>query len=145
MPYYNFSALTAALLNNSRTVQRGFDVFGHVHLPYTPFRLIGLFQWFEPNAKVDRDPLDFYRYMVGVEWQINEFVRLAVDTQNLNFYHGQEPFPTAYANTFGDVFLPIKNTSTASGAPKTFPAPKTVTDPVPRDTHAIELNLEFAF
>ncbi len=143
VPYYNFSALTAALLNNSRTVQRGFDVFGHVHLPWTPFRLIGLFQWFEPNAKVDRDPLDFYRYMVGVEWQINEFVRLAVDTQNLNFYHGQEAFSTAYANTFGEVFLPIKNT-TAKGAPP-FPAPKTVTDPVPRETHAIELNLEFAF
>jgi hypothetical protein len=83
--------------------------------------------------------------MVGVEWQINEFVRLAIDTQNLNFYHGQEGFSTVYANTFGDVFLPIKDTSTAKGAPKTFGAPSVVNDPVPRDTHAIELNLEFAF
>jgi hypothetical protein len=143
VPYYNFSALTAALLGNSRTVQRGFDVFGHYHIPETPLRLIGLFQWFEPNSKVNRDPLDFYRYMVGVEWQINEFVRLAIDTQNLNFYQSQEPFSTAYANTFGNVFLPIKNTTSKTSP--SFQPPKTVTNAVPRDTHAIELNLEFAF
>ncbi len=59
VPYYNFSALTAALLGNSRTVQQGFDVFGHVHIPETPFRLIGLFQLFEPNTKVDRGPARF--------------------------------------------------------------------------------------
>ena len=144
VPYYNFSAMTAALLGNSRTVQQGFDVFGHLHIPETPFRLIGLFQWFEPNSKVNRDPLDFYRYMVGVEWQINEFMRLAIDTQNLDFYHDQEPFSTAYANSFANVFLPIKNTS-ASGRKPNFPPPKTIADPVPRDTHAVELNLEFAF
>jgi hypothetical protein len=143
VPYYNFSAMTAALLGNSRTVQQGFDVFGHLHIPETPFRLIGLFQWFEPNSKVNNDPLDFYRYMVGLEWQINEFVRLAVDTQNLQFYHDQTPFSTAYANSFADVFLPVPNTKTGKGA--TFNPPKTVTDPVPRDTHVLELNLEFAF
>ena len=143
--YYNFAALTAALLGNSRTVQQGFDVFGHLHIPQTPFRLIGLFQLFQPNTHVDHDPLDFYRYMVGVEWQINEFVRLAIDTQNLQFYEGQQPFSTAYANKFGNVFMPVPDTK--SGAPKgaTFAPPKYVTDPVPRDTHAIELNLEFAF
>ena len=144
-PYYNFSAMTAALLGNSRTVQQGFDVFGHLHVPETPFRLIGLFQWFEPNTKVDRDPLDFYRYMVGVEWQINEFIRLAVDTQNLNFYHSQEPFSTAYANKFGNVFLPVPDTKSGAAKGATFAPPKNITDPVPRDTHAVELNLEFAF
>jgi hypothetical protein len=142
--YYNFSALTAALLGNSRTVQQGFDVFGHLHIPETPFRLIGLFQFFQPNTHVDHDPLDFYRYMVGVEWQINEFVRLAIETQNLQFYEGQQPFSTAYANHFADVFVPVKNTGTG-GAAHPFLPPKAVTDPVPRDTHAIELNLEFAF
>lgn len=142
--YYNFSALTAALLGNSRTVQQGFDVFGHLHIPETPFRLIGLFQFFEPNTKVDHDPLDFYRYMVGVEWQINEFVRLAIDTQNLQFYEGQQPFSTAYANHFADVFVPVKNTNTG-GAAHPFLPPKAVGDPSPRDTHAFELNLEFAF
>ncbi len=143
VPYYNFSALTAALLGNSRTVQQGFDVFGHLHIPETPLRLIGLFQWFEPNSHVNHDPFDFYRYMIGVEWQVNEFVRIAVDTQNLHFYHGQEAFSTAYANQFADVFVPVKNTS-GKGSP-TFAPPKSVTNPVPRDTHAIELNLEFAF
>jgi hypothetical protein len=141
VPYYNFSAMTAALLGNSRTVQQGFDVFGHLHIPNTPFRLIGLFQWFEPNSKVNRDPLDFYRYMVGVEWQINEFVRLAIDTQNLNFYHGQEPFSTAYANQFAKVFVPVPHTGTKTN----FSPPTSIADPVPRDTHAVELNLEFAF
>jgi hypothetical protein len=94
---------------------------------------------------VDRDPLDFYRYMVGVEWQINEFIRLAVDTQNLNFYHSQEPFSTAYANKFGDVFLPVPDTKTGAAKGATFAPPKSISDPVPRDTHVIELNLEFAF
>ncbi len=141
--YYNFSAMTAALLGNSRTVQQGFDFFGHLHIPNTPFRLIGLFQLFQPNTKVDDDPLDFYRYMVGVEWQINEFVRLAVDTQNLSFYQGQSPFSTNYANSFADVFIPVKNTSKAGATP--FAPPRSITNPVPRDTHAMELNLEFAF
>jgi hypothetical protein len=145
VPYYNFSAMTAALLGNSRTVQQGFDVFGHLHVPETPFRLIGLFQWFEPNTKVDRDPLDFYRYMVGVEWQVNEFLRIAIDTQNLEFYHDQEPFSTAYANKFGNVFLPVPDTKSGAAKGATFAPPKNITDPVPRDTHAVELNLEFAF
>ncbi|HLI79433.1 MAG TPA: hypothetical protein VKV03_05590, partial [Candidatus Binataceae bacterium] len=76
-------------------------------------------------------------------WQINEFVRLAVDTQNLQFYHDQTPFSTTYANSFADVFLPIKNTTSAT-APK-FQPPKNINQPVPRDTHAVEVNLEFAF
>jgi len=145
VPYYNFSALSAALLNNSRTVQQGFDVFGHVQIPETPFRLLGLFQFFEPNTHVNSDPFDFYRYMVGVEWQVNEFIRIAIDTQNLNFYHDQTPFSTAYANKFGDVFIPVKDTATGAAKGATFAPPKTVSDPVPRDTHAIELNMEFAF
>ena len=142
--YYNFSAMTAALLGNSRTVQQGFDLFGHLHIPETPFRLIGLFQWFEPNSKVNRDPLDFYRYMVGIEWQINEFVRLAVDTQNLSYYHGQDPFSTSYANSFAKVFLPVPNTGKTGPKPN-WTVPTNITDPVPRDTHAVEVNLEFAF
>jgi hypothetical protein len=141
VPYYNFSALSAALLNNSRTVQQGFDVFGHVQIPETPLRVIGLFQFMQPNTHVDVNPFDFYRYMIGVEWQVNEFIRIAVDTQNLNFYHDQTPFSTAYANKFGDVFIPVTHTGSATK----FAPPKTVADPVPRDTHAIELNLEFAF
>ena len=61
----------------------------------------------------------------------------------LQFYHDQTPFSTAYANSFADVFLPVPNTKTGKGA--TFNPPKTVTDPVPRDTHVLEVNLEFAF
>jgi hypothetical protein len=83
--------------------------------------------------------------MVGVEWQINEFVRLAIDTQNLQFYQGQQPFSTAYANHFADVFLPVPDTKSCAAKGATFKPPSAVGDPCPRDTHAIELNLEFAF
>lgn len=140
--YYNFSAMTAALQNNSRTVQQGFDFFGHVHIPQTRFTLLGLFQMLQPNTHVNTNPLDFMRYMLGVEYRFNEFVRIAVDTQNTLFYHSQTPFPTAEANHFANIFVPIKNTK-AGGAP--FAPPTSITDPVPRDTHNVELNLEFSF
>ncbi len=134
--------MTQALLGNTRTVQQGFDFFGHVHIPQTRFTLIGLFQLFQPNTHVDADPLDFMRYMVGVEYRFNEFVRIAVDTQNTLFYQSQNPFPTAEANHFAKLFVPIKNTN-AGGAP--FQPPSHITDPVPRDTHSIMANLEFTF
>ncbi len=70
-------------------------------------------------------------------------LRLAVDTQNLQFYHSQDPFSTAYANHFANVFLPVPNTKTGKGA--VFSPPTNISDPVPRDTHAVEVNLEFAF
>jgi hypothetical protein len=140
--YYNFSAMTAALQNNSRTVQQGFDFFGHVHIPETRFTLLGLFQYFQPNTHVNTNPLDFMRYMVGVEYRFNEFVRLAVDTQDTLFFHSQTPFPTSEANHFAKLFVPIKNTN-AGGAP--FQPPTSIIDPVPRDTHSVQLNLEFSF
>jgi len=140
--YYNFAAMTQALLGNTRTVQQGFDFFGHVHIPQTRFTLIGLFQFFQPNTHVNADPLDFMRYMAGVEYRFNEFVRIAVDTQNTIFYQSQNPFPTSEANHFAKLFVPVPNT----GKKGTFFNPPTsITDPVPRDTHAVEINLEFSF
>src|SRR6266436_4682450 len=82
-----------AFLHNGRPNLEGFDFFGHFHVPGTKLTAFGMFQWFLPNTHVSMDPLDFRRYVVGVSYQINEFVRLAVDDQNLSFYHGQFGLP----------------------------------------------------
>ena len=145
-PYYNFAAMTAAFQNNSRTVQQGFDFFGRYHLPDTKFTAFGLFQYFQPNTKVDHNPLDFYRYVAGVQYQVNEFVRIALDTQDLQFFHGQDPISTKYANSFGKVFVPVANSNAGKkGQPATFLPPSFVSDPVPRDTHELELSFEFSY
>ena len=81
------------------------------------------------------------RYMLGVEYRFNEFVRIAVDTQNTLFYHSQNPFPTSEANHFAKLFVPVPHTGTTTK----FDPPTSITDPVPRDTHAVEINLEFSF
>ena len=142
VPYHNFSALVAALQNNSRTVQSGWDVFGHYKFPHTPLTAFGMFQWFQPNTKVNLNPLDFQRWIGGISYQYNEYLRIALDSQNLLFYHGQFPFSTKYANTFAPVFVKIPN---PGHTPPVVSPPTSVDQPVPRDTHAIFLNLEFNY
>ncbi|HEY6418306.1 MAG TPA: hypothetical protein VIX59_04815 [Candidatus Binataceae bacterium] len=142
VPYHNFSALVAALQNNSRTVQAGWDVFGHYKFPHTPLTAFGMFQWFQPNTKVNENPLDFQRWIAGLSYQYNEYLRIALDSQNLLFYHSQFPFTTKYANTFAPVFVKIPN---PGHIPPVVSPPATVNQPVPRDTHAIFLNLEFNY
>jgi hypothetical protein len=131
-PWANFGTLASALLNNGRSVQQGFDVFGHVHIPNTPFTLFGLFEWFQPNTNVDVNPLDFERYVAGISYQYNEFLRFSLDTQNLMYYHSQFAFPASEAHSFAPVTF----------SPKTLAS---VASAVPRDEHAFFLNAEFAF
>jgi hypothetical protein len=143
-PYHNFSTLVAALQNNSRTVQSGFDVFGHYKIRHTPLTLFGMFQWFQPNTKVNLNPLDFQRWIAGVSYQYNEYLRIAVDTQDLLFYHDQSPFSTRYANSFAPVF-PSARTPKGHAPPDHTFFPEFVDHPVPRDTHAVFVNLEFSY
>jgi hypothetical protein len=143
-PYHNFSTLVAALQNNSRTVQSGFDVFGHYKIAHTPLTLFGMFQWFQPNTKVDLNPLDFQRWIAGVSYQYNEYMRIALNTQNLLFYHDQFPFQTRYANSFAPVF-PSARTPKGHAPPNHTYFPEFVGHSVPRDTHAIFVNLEFSY
>ena len=42
-----------------------------------------MYQWFMPNDKFADDPLDFQRFIVGLSYQVNEFLRFAVDSQNV--------------------------------------------------------------
>jgi hypothetical protein len=108
---------------NTRSIQEGWDFLGHVDIPHTPFTAFGLFQQFLPNTKIDKDPLDFQRYDLGVQWLINKYLRVAIDTQAIQYYHNQFTFP-------------------AGETSKKSPA---VPFSVARDTHAFLLNLEFRY
>jgi hypothetical protein len=124
------NTLAGALLNNGRAVEQGYDIFGHLHIPETPLTLFGMFEWWQPNTHVDVNPFDFQRWIAGVSYQYNEFLRFSVNTQNISYYHQNFAFSHSYANTF------------AKGA---FPATGTVPNAVFRDGHSLFLNMEFNY
>jgi hypothetical protein len=127
-----------AILNNGQAREVGFDMFGHYHIPQTPLTAFGMYQWFMPNDKFANDPLDFQRFIAGVSYQVNEFLRFAVDSQNVLFYHNQESIPITYLQKFG--YVPG---ATFNG----LLVPQTGSIPfmVPRDTHSIFANMEFNY
>ncbi len=129
--YANNATLATALLNNGRAVEQGYDVLGHLHIPETPFTLFGTFEWFEPNTHVDKNPFDFMRWIAGISYQYNEFLRFALDTQNMLYYHQNFAFSEAYADKFATEF--------------SAPGVKTVPNSVFRDGHSFWLNAEFNF
>jgi hypothetical protein len=139
------TAVYQALLNNGRTRQLGFDMLGHYHIPDTKFTLFGMFQWLMPNDNVaGTNPLDFQRFVAGISYQYNEYLRFALDSQNLLFYHDQ--FGLSIPAAAGYNYVPG---SKFNGwfLPKTIPASLggKIPDLVPRDTHSIFLNMEFAY
>ena len=87
------------MFNNGRAVEQGYDVFGHLHIPNTPFTLFGMFEWFQPNTKVNLNPFDFQRWIAGISYQYNEFLRFSINTQNLSYYHNNFAFSQAEAKT----------------------------------------------
>ena len=131
-PYINFNTMATGFLNNANTVQQGFNLMGHFHIPRSPFTVFGLWSLLHPNTKVTSNPLDFQRWVVGVQWQINEYLRLALDSQNINFYRPQGSVSQAYVDSF---------------VPGVFkkPGTKVISPAVPIDTHSIFLNLEFSY
>ena len=129
-----------AFQNNGRSRQVGFDMFGHYLIPGTKLTAFGMFQWLLPNDNVDENPLDFQRFVAGMSYQWNEFVRVAVDSQNLLFYHNQFGIPVSYAQQFN--YAP-GGTFNGRLLPKT--GSFVIPDEVPRDMHTIFLNIEFAY
>ena len=131
-PLVNINTMATGFMNNGKATENGFDLMGHYHLPHTPFTVFGLWELFHPNTSVQDDPFDFQRWVVGVQWQINEYLRLAIDNQNFNYYHSQHDVSQAYVNSF---------------APGVFkkPGTKIIPDAVPVDTHSIFINLEFSY
>jgi hypothetical protein len=140
-PFSGYGSQTAAwqaILNNGQARQEGFDLFGHYHTPGTPLTAFGMFQWFMPNDKFNTDPLDFQRFIVGESYQVNEYLRFAIDSQNFSYYHNQESIPVSYLSKFG--YAPG---STLSG--RKVPATGDIPFMVPRDTHSIFANMEFNY
>jgi hypothetical protein len=131
--FADITTLAQALLNNGRSEQEGFDFFGRYHIPTTPLTIFGIFQLFQPNTKVQKDPFDFQRWIVGISYEYNEFLHFSLDSDNLDFYQGQTPFPTAEAKSFNSAasFTPLS---------KNF-----IFSPVPRDIHALFLHVEFDY
>jgi len=145
-PCYNpasgFGAQTAAwnaLLNNGQAREIGFDMFGHYHIPDTRLTAFGMYQWFMPNDKVTpTDPLDFERFVVGVSYQYNEFLRFALDSQNTLFYHNQMGMSVSQLEKYD--YVPG---SKLNGL--TLPKTGSIPNLVPFDTHSIWLNVEFNY
>jgi hypothetical protein len=132
------TAAYTAILNNGRAREIGADFLGHYHFPGTKLTAFGMYQWFLPNDNVNEDPLDFQRLVAGISYQYNEYLRFALDSQNLMFYHDQFSMPVSYLQGFGYVPGSVLN---GRKVPKTGSIPNLV----PLDTHAIFLNMEFAY
>ena len=127
-----------AILNNGQAQQEGFDFFGHFHIPETPVTLFGMFQWLQPNTQFSNDPLEFYRWVFGISYQYNEYLRFAIDSQNISFYHSQQSIPISVLKPFG--YAP-GGTFNGQQLPKTGSIPEMVQ----RDTHSIFANVEFSY
>ncbi len=134
------TAVYQALLGNGRERNVGFDFFGHYNIPDTKLSLFGMFQWFMPNDNISEDPLDFQRFIAGVAYQYNEYLRFAIDSQNVLFYHNQFGIPVSKAATFN--YVPG---STLNGRKLPSAAGFVIPNLVPRDTHSIFMNVEFAY
>jgi hypothetical protein len=132
------SSAQTAILNNGQADQQGFDFFGHFHIPETPLTLFGMFQWLLPNTNFSNDPLDFYHWVFGISYQYNEYLRFAIDSQNISFYHSQQSIPISVLKPFG--YAPG---GTLNG--QTLPKTGSIPDMVQRDTHSIFANVEFSY
>jgi cell division protein FtsB len=144
-------------MQNFNTKNRAWDVFGHVHIPYTPLTAFGMFQWWQPNVNVSHNPLDFMRWIAGVSWQYNEYLRFSLNSQNLLYYHKNFDVSKFYINnrlapgTFPNFktagFASRKAYATCGTTGPLFNnTPNcSVLDSVTRDNHSIWLNMEFSY
>ncbi|HZP45638.1 MAG TPA: hypothetical protein VFB15_08300 [Candidatus Binataceae bacterium] len=140
-PLSGFGAQTgawSALLNNGQARQVGASLFGHFHIPGTPFTPFGAFEWWQPNDKVNPDPLDFIHFVAGVSYQYNEFLRFAIDSQNTLFYQNQMSLPVSLLEKFN--YVPGAKLNGYK-----LPASGSIPYLVPLDTHAIFANVEFSY
>src|ERR1700691_5108899 len=123
-----------AILNSGQSRQIGWDMFGHFHIPGTALTPFGMFQWVLPNDEVTPgDSLDFMRFVVGVSYQYNEFLRFALDNQNVTYYHDQMSIPVTQLEKYD--YVPGSKLN-GQLLPKTGSIPNLV----PTDTHLIFRN-----
>ena len=130
--YATFSSLTSALLAGEHTRQQGFAFFGHARLGHSPFSVFGMYHYFQPNTNISgTNPLDFQRTVGGISYKFNEHFEIAVDDQNLNYFHSQFTMPAAQIATF--------SASLAAANPNGIP------NVVPGGTNAFFTNLLFRY
>jgi len=140
-PLSGFGAQTGvwqAILNSGKARQVGYDFFGHYHIPGTSLTPFGMFEWLMPNDKVSTNPLDFQRFIVGVSYQYNEYLRFALDSQNFLFYHNQMSLPVNSLKQYN--YVPGSKLNSIL-----LPEIGSIPYLVPRDTHSIWLNAEFNY
>lgn len=78
---------------NPAAIGQGFNLFGHVNVMDYPVSVFGMWQRWYPNLDINPDPLDFDRFVFGVEWSIESWLRVAVDSQNLVYLHSGPNVP----------------------------------------------------
>ncbi len=127
-----YSNLANALLNNGRSYQQGFNVFGHYDIPDSKFSLFGWLEEWNPNTMVKNNPFDYQRMVLGLAYRYNEYLRFAIDEQAILYYHSQQNFPVSYAKTFN------------WQAPHGFTG-DTINNVVLPDMHVTMINVEYAF
>ncbi len=131
-PYASFTSVVKGIFPAAGTRQQGFDFFGHLALGDSPFALFGTFQYFQPNTRLQgTDPLDFYRIVAGVSYTVNSHFQVAVDDQNLTYFHQQFTMTSAQISTFSQ--------SLATGNPNG------IQNIVPTGTNAFFINLLFNY
>jgi hypothetical protein len=124
-PFAGFDGLVKALQDKHDTVQQGFALFGHYDIPRTPLSLFALWQRFQPNTNVSTNPIDFDRIVGGIGYKYNQYLRFALDVQDLDYYHSQFTFPAGKAKALG-----LKGAVPAA---------------VPSGVKAVFLNFEFSY
>jgi len=130
-PYANMDALAKALLNIPGAKQRGFNVFGHARIGNSPYYLFGMYERFEPNTNVSKNPFDFQTVIGGISYKYSKHWQFALDSQNILYSHGQFTFPASQ--------LALFSTSLAASNPNGVP------NAVPTGTNAIFFNMLFNY
>lgn len=127
----NQGILSTLFQNPTTSHQIGYAFFGHYDIPRTPFTLFGYFQQLYSNTKVDTNPFDLQRFIVGVQYAYSKHLKFALDSQNLLFYQSNFTVPASSLAEFSPS-VAAKN-------------PKGISNAVPRDTHAIFANMVFDY
>jgi hypothetical protein len=131
-PYASFTSVVKGILPASGTRQQGYDFFGHLALGDSPLALFGMFQYLQPNTNFrGTDPLDFYRIVAGVSYTVNSHFQVAIDDQNLTYFHQQFTMPPTQLSTFSQTLA--KST------------PNGIQNIVPAGTNALFVNLLFNY
>jgi hypothetical protein len=130
-PYAGMDALARVLLNIPGAKQKGFDFFGHARIAKSPFYLFGMFEQFEPNTNVSKNPFDFRTVIGGISYKYGKYWQFALDSQNILYYHSQFTFPASQIA----LFSPSLAASNPAG----------IANAVPTATNAIFFNVLFNY